>query len=132
MLCLFVTSRSFSLFHLIHTNDRADRARSICGLETHYPDLWRTRVLTCAPASGSEAGCRNPEAPTIFHSFFKAQFQYSPIFSSFSQRAIQSPGKENVFSSPILTSASSSCTFESLVLCDGLHLSQRCRGLFKY
>ena len=76
----------------------ADRARSVCGLETHYPDLWR--VLTCAPASGSETGSRNPEAPTTFYSIFKAQFQYSPIFEdvepSFSQRAIQSPGKENV------------------------------------
>ena len=132
MLRLLVTSRGFSLLHLIQTNDIADRARSVVGLRHTTLTCGELRVLTCAPASGSKAGCRNPEAPTIFHSFFKAQFQYSPIFSSFSQRAIQSPGKENVFSSPILTSASSSCTFESLVLCDGLHLSERCRGLFKY
>ena len=85
--------------------------------------LWHTalacdglRVLTCAPASGSEAGCRNPEAPTIFYCIFKAQFQYLPIFSSFSHRAIQSPGTENVSLSPILTSASASCTLESPVL----------------
>ena len=90
------------------------------------------RVLTFGPASGSEDGCRNPETPTIFFSIFIAQFQYSPIFSSFSQRVIQSQGTENVSSSTILTSASSSCTFGSLVQCDGLHLLQHCRGLFKY
>ena len=93
--------------------------------------LAASRVLTCAPASGSEAGCRNPEAPTIFYCIFKAQFQYLPIFSSFSHRAFQSLGTENVSLSPILTSASASCTLESPVLWDWLRLSQRCGGLFK-
>ena len=132
MLRLLVTRRGFSLLHLIQTNDIVDRARSVESLRHTTLTCGELRDLTCAPASGSEASCRNPETPTIFFSIFKAQFQYSPIFSFFSQRAIQSPGTENVSSSPILTSASSSCTFESLVLCDGLHLSQRCRGLFKY
>ena len=84
-------------------------------------DLWHTalacgglRALTCAPASGSEAGCRNPEAPTIFYCIFKVQFQYLPFFSSFSHRLIQSPGTENVSLSPILTSRAQA--LESLVL----------------
>ena len=34
--------------------------------------LAASRVLTCAPASGSEAGCRNPEAPTIFCCIFQS------------------------------------------------------------
>ena len=62
------------------------------------------RVLTCAPASGIEAGCRNPEASTIFYCIFKVRFQYLPFFSSFPHRAIQSLGTENVSLSPILTS----------------------------
>ena len=84
--------------------------------------LWHTalacgglKVLTCVPASGSEAACRKPEAPKILYCIFVAQFQYLPIFSPFSHRVIQFPGSENVSLSPISTTESSSCTLESLV-----------------
>ena len=75
------------------------------------------RVLTCALASGSEAGCRNLEAPTIFYCSFKAQFQYLPIFTNPFHIVPFSPQTRKMFFlSPILTSASASCTLESLAL----------------
>ena len=74
MLRLFVSSRGFSLLHLIQNNDRADRARSVVGLKHTTVTCGQLRVLTCAPASGSEPSCRNPETPMIFFSISKHGF----------------------------------------------------------
>ena len=80
MVHLFVTSSDFSLIHLIQTNDRP---RSLVGLWHTTLALGGLRIPTSVPVSGSETGCRTPEAPTIFYCIFKVRFRYKSIFSSF-------------------------------------------------